>query len=337
MKDWFKRHKILVGLLALILLLDLAGLAFVWGKLNLLQYDENDRHDGKDSQHGGVITRVDVPEGEETEDHWNEGDVVNILLVGTDERTEKFSLNARSDSMIILSLNKTAKTIKLVSLQRGMGVPVLEGIYEGQYDWLTHMFRYGGADLLMRTIRECFNVDVSRYVRVNLNTMEQAIDVLGGVDIELTAPEAQYFSDCAAGAWGTFHEGMTHLDGFMGLNYARLREIDDDWHRVQRQRNVIVQCFNKVRGSNLLELNSMVDRLLPLIKTNLSKGEIASLMMMAPGFLSAQVDQMTIPVEGSFTSMEGMEGRTLYDVDFETNSRILRDFLYGAGGEEPVE
>ena len=153
--------------------------------------------------------------------------------------------------------------------------------------------------------------------------------MLGGVDLELTAEEAQYFSDCAAGAWGSFHEGMTHLDGFMGLNYARLREIDDDWHRVRRQRNVIIQCFNKVRQSSLLELNGMVDQLLPLIKTNLTKGEIASLMMIAPGFLSASVDQMTIPVAGTFTSMEGMEGRTLYDVDFETNRQILYEFLYG--------
>ena len=333
MKEWLKRHRVLAGLLLLILLLDLGGLAFVWGKLNLLQYDENDRHDGKDAQNGGIITRVDLPE-EESEESWGQEDVVNILLVGTDERVADFSVNARSDSMIILSLNKEAKTIKLVSLQRGMGVPVLEGIYEGQYDWLTQIFRYGGADLLLRTIQECFNVDVDRYVRVNLNTMEQAINVLGGVDIELTAPEAEYFNNCGGGALGHFDVGMNHLDGAMGLNYARLREIDDDWHRVQRQRNVIIQCFNKVRGSNLLELNSMVDQILPLIKTNLSKTEIASLLMMAPGFLSASVDQMTIPVAGSFTSMEGMEGRTLYDVDFETNNAILYDFLYGKT-EEP--
>ena len=131
MKDWLQRHKILAVLLLLILLLDLGGLAFVWGKLNLLQYDPNDRHDGADGHPGGVITKVDIPERAD-EDNWGQEDVVNILLVGTDERVEEFSVNARSDSMILLSLNKEAKTIKLVSLQRGIGVPVLEGIYEGE-------------------------------------------------------------------------------------------------------------------------------------------------------------------------------------------------------------
>ena len=336
MKEWLKRHRLLAGLLLLILLLDLGGLAFVWGKLNLLQYDENDRHDGTDAQNGGIITKVDLPE-QESEENWGQEDVVNILLVGTDERVEDFSVNARSDSMIILSLNKKAKTIKLVSLQRGMGVQILDGIYAGEYDWLTHVFRYGGAELLMQTIQECLNVDVSRYVRVNLNTMEQGINVLGGVDIELTAPEAKYFTGDPMPGKRVYHAGLTHLNGREALGYARLREIDDDWHRVQRQRNVIVQCFNKLKGSNLLELNSIVDQVLPLIKTNLSKTEIASLLMMAPGFLSASVDQMTIPKAGTFTSMEGMEGRILYDVDFETNSAILYDFLYGKTGGETGE
>lgn len=329
MKNWMKRHKILVGLLALILFVNLAGLAFVWGKLNLLQYDEGNRHDGTDAQQGGVITKVDMPE--KPKEEWGKGDVVNILLIGTDERSDRFNVNARSDSMMVLSLNKKAKTIKLVSLQRGIGVPILEGIYEGEHDWLTHVFRYGGADLLMRTIRECFNLDVSRYVRVNLHTMEQALDVLGGVDVELTAEEADFFNLCntAQKDWKQMQSGINHLDGRLGLTYARLRAIDDDWHRVQRQRNVLTQCFNKAKTSSLSELNSMVDQILPLVMTNLSKTEIASLMLMAPGFLSADIDQMTIPVKDSYTSMEGMEGRILYDIDFEKNNSILHEFLYG--------
>lgn len=61
-----------------------------------------------------------------------------------------------------------------------MGVPILEGKYKGQYDWLTHTFRYGGADLMMREVRECFKVDVERYIRVNFTTFKKGIDSVGG-------------------------------------------------------------------------------------------------------------------------------------------------------------
>lgn len=103
-------------------------------------------------------------------------------------------------------------------------------------DWLTHTFRYGGANLTMQTIRETFCVDVNRYVRVNFNTFEQIIDTIGGVDLTLSAEEAnalQYSTSTSLKA------GVNHLYGSDALLYCRLRAIDSDWVRVQRQRNTI--------------------------------------------------------------------------------------------------
>lgn len=117
---------------------------------------------------------------------------LNILLIGTDEHTENFSENARGDSCMIMSIGKKDGSSKLASLERGMGVPILEGKYKGQYDWLTHTFRYGGADLMMREVRECFKVDIERYIRVNFATFKKGIDSVGGIDITLTAAEAAY-------------------------------------------------------------------------------------------------------------------------------------------------
>ncbi len=307
MKKWSKKRKVLVGVLVALLLVILLAVAFIWGKLNKLQYD---------SHTAGTSQQTEEQASEKNKD------VINILLVGTDERSEEFSENARSDSMILASLNKKTKTIHLVSLERGMGVPVLEGPYAGEYDWLTHIFRYGGADLLMRTVRECFKVDVDRYVRVNFAAVTRAVDVLGGIDMELSAAEAEYMGH-------GMQPGMNHLDGKLALSYSRMRAPDSDWHRVERQRKVIVACFDKVRDSNLLELNNLADELLPLVRTNLTKGEITNLMLTAPRFLSADVEQMTIPVKDSFGSMEGMGGRILFDVDFDTNNAILHEFLYG--------
>ena len=133
--------------------------------------------------------------------------MLNILLISTDERTEavndydaythldeldgttattEFSDDARADSLILVSLNIAEDTIKLVSIERGTGVPILLDGYEGQYDWITHTFRYGGAKLTMDTVEECFNVVVDHYVRINFNSFVQIVDAVGGVDITLT-------------------------------------------------------------------------------------------------------------------------------------------------------
>lgn len=348
-----KRYRLLFGIFIFLLLFLIFSAAFLWDKLNLLQYDraeekpisvsdslEKPEDEPEDEAEDEVLTEKNVEglivlEGEPVLPDWEiirDKDVINILLIGTDERSKEFSVNARSDSMMLASVNRKTDRIKLVSLERGMGVPVLSGEYEGQYDWLTHIFRYGGADLLLETIRTCFKVDVQYYVRVNFNTLAQIIDCVGGIDIELTQAEVNYLHD--NGQVGIFQDvvvGTNHLDGEKALAYSRIRKIDSDWKRVERQRNVIQQVVYQAKGLNLLQLNAFADEVLPLIRTNLTKGEIASLLFMAPNFVGTTLEQMTIPVQGSYGSMKGMGGRHLYAVDFEENARILYDFLYEEG------
>lgn len=261
----------------------------------------------------------------------------NVLLIGTDERVKEFSDNARGDSCILLSIDKKTMCVHLISFERGMGVPILDGQYEGQWDWLTHTFRYGGADLMMREIEECFKVDVDHYIRVNFNTFEQLVNAVGGVDIDLTELEAQGLNGQVrtnARTHTEVHAGVNHLDGYDALQYSRLRYIDSDWQRVQRQRNVIQEVIAQTKNLGLLELNNLLDTILPLVQTNLTEGDITSLALsLAPKLSQVTVEQMTIPVEGTYGSMAGMGGRTLYAVDFETNAGILQDALYGETAE----
>lgn len=224
-------------------------------------------------------------------------DVTNILLIGTDERSEQFSNNARGDTCILLSLNKKEGTVKLVSFERGMGVPILDGQYEGQYDWLTHTFRYGGADLMMREIQECFKVEVNRYVRVNLSTFIDGIDAIGGIDIELTQAEADYINH-PQGTYAEFHiaemkikdevqqvkAGMNHLNGATAMLYARCRYIDSDWGRVKRQQKVIQAAVNQVKNLSISEMNNMLNVILPLVQTNLKESEISGCFYLLPNF-----------------------------------------------------
>lgn len=334
-------------MIALILIIIFSGVFYVQSKLNLIQRDTasgastdiNSIEEITDENDDDILTEDDmqgleqiesapsIPADEVRED----SDVINVLLLGTDERSDGFSDNARSDSMILASLNKKNKTIKLVSLERGMGVPVLEGSYEGQYDWLTHIFRYGGANLVLKTVEECFKIDVDHYVRVNFNTFIQGIDAIGGVDINLTQEEVDYMNSNRR-VWNgeamVVTVGTNHVDGVTALAYARIRKIDSDWRRVERQRKVIFSAINEVKKSNLIELNNLSDQVLPLVKTNMTNSEILELILLAPGFMDASFEQMTIPAEGTYGGMVGMGGRSLYAVDFEANTEILHKFLY---------
>lgn len=345
--DKKKRHValyVIVGILLLAVVTVGVGYGYYHSKIALIQYD-----DGKPKETGSISDEeaaeddLDMQEAakdlEETEAVLSEKDVAedegvfNVLLIGTDERVKEFSDNARGDSCILFSIDKKTMCIHLISFERGMGVPILDGQYEGQWDWLTHTFRYGGADLMMREIEECFKVDVDHYVRVNFNTFEQLVNAVGGVDIELTELEAKGLNGQVrtnARAHTEVHAGENHLDGYDALQYSRLRYIDSDWQRVQRQRNVIREVISQTKDLGLLELNELLNTVLPLLQTNLTEGDITSLALsLAPKLSQVTVEQMTIPAKGTYGSMTGIGGRTLFAVDFDKNADILQDALYG--------
>lgn len=364
MKRFIKNHKILSFILLVVLVTILSVALFIYAKLSKISYHdgtieeeiaienveiiEDEEVQSSDQaeeviEHSEMISADELAQLDEMEVILSydvtvvDEDVFNILLLGTDERTAEFSANARADSIMLLSLDKKDNTMKLVSLQRGMGVPVLEGQYKDQYDWITHIFRYGGADLMLKTVREMFNVDVEYYVRVNFNTFTQLIDSVGGVDIELTELEAQGLNGevkTNARAKHMMYAGMNHLDGYDALQYSRLRYTDSDWQRVQRQRNVIHEVMVKAKNMGILELNNSLDTVLPLIQTNLGKTDLLGLVSYFPAVLGGEFEQMTIPASGTYGSMKGMGNRTLYAVDFKTNSKILSEFLYGREEDE---
>lgn len=344
------------------------AVAFLWAKLDLIQFDNEVDYNVYATEPSEVASDVivdteetqEVQQTEETEaeetidlsglemvetapvipdsEIFDDSNVLNILVIGTDERTKNFSASARSDCMILVSIDRERNTVKLVSLERGIAAPVLEGTYAGQYDWLTHIFRYGGAELLRKTVEHCFKVNVDHYVRFNFTAVESVIDAIGGVDIELTAREAlglngQINSNAITRQWVV--EGVNHLDGYDTLQYARQRFIDSDWKRVERQRKVILAVVEALKDTNLLELNELANTVLPMVQTNLTKLEIAELVLYAPNFLKSEFDQMTIPKQGTYGGMGCMQGRGGFAVDYEINNDLLRRFLYeGATSEE---
>lgn len=348
MKNQKSNKKRKIGWIILVCVVAVLAVIFtgVWNfyqsKLNLLQYDDGDREidteielplddmeipdlgDAPDNNQ----QNSDLPTGEVVTDK----DVINILLLGTDERSKQFSDNARADAIMILSLNKQTHAIKLVSIERGIGVPV-----PGRNDdWITHTFRYGGAALTMQTVRDCFKVDVDRYIRVNFHAFEEGVDAIGGIDINITQEEANYMNQPGADSrYGDDIQivtaGVNRVNGATALNYARVRKIDSDWKRIERQRNVVQAALNQVAHADVFTLNELADTILPMIQTNLTKNEITELLLEVPAFLSAgaQMEQMTIPTKNTCWNSVGVDGRKMIAVDFSANAKILNDFFYG--------
>ncbi len=330
------RIAVTVVCILLVLALVLAGLA--WYYLNS-KLDKVSRGDGIDytqpiedtsilgddleidekyldvTRNGGDI---EPPEGDVNEHK----DIDNILLIGTDERDEEFT-RSRADSMMILSINHRENTLRLVSLERAIGV----SIPDVGDDWLTHVFAYGGPELLLQTVRSYFKVDVSRYVRVNFYVFETAITDIGGVLIDLSEDEADWLNGIAQE--DKFSEGLNRFDGPTALQYARIRKLDSDWYRIERQRKVIQAAIDQAMTLSLDKIDLLADKLLPMIDTNLTNGEITSLLMEVPSLAGVQAKQMTLPAEDTYWSQTLDNGRIIVACDFEQNAEILDKFLTG--------
>ncbi|MBQ2693864.1 MAG: LCP family protein [Clostridia bacterium] len=329
---------------------------FLFDKLDLVQFDDGVKTEVQPTDtslldEAAAITEEELKGLEFTNDYpmlpkgevFRDPDVVNILLLGTDERTTRFNTNARSDSMILLSIHTRNHTVKLVSFERGTGVPILEGEYKGQYDWLTHCFRYGGANLVMEEIQACYLLDCGHYVRTNIQAFMKLIDVVGGVDIYLSDREADYINHWYNYRYATNHVkemsirdelhavgvGKNHLNGATAMLYARCRALDNDFGRMKRQRIVMQAIFNQIKDLSIPELNNLLNTMLPLIQTNFSRGELATLVLEVPEIISSDFETMQLPESGTFGKMSGMEGRSLFAPDFERNAADLKAFLYG--------
>ena len=315
---------ILLGLLLLALVVGGTAFFYVNSKLNKLSYTpageatppvftEEERVILEDESKNTETERIEssgkAPEG----DVFQDKDVINILLLGTDMRIPNTNDPGRADAIQIISLNRSTGAIKLISFERGIMVPVPGHDME----LLTHSYRWAGPDYMLSLFRDYFLLDMAGYAQVDFESFTQIIDAIGGIDVELTETEA----------WRLRNEvnphlaaGMTHMDGYLALKYCRLRSIDSNWVRIERQRNAIQAALYKVKGLSLTELDELANVVLPLINTNLSKGQIASLMVSAPKFLGVKADQMTVPLR--------TPGRGSY-CDFQAEAVRLKEFIYG--------
>ncbi len=257
-------------------------------------------------------------------------DVFNLLLIGTDGYSSQ--INGRSDSMMLVRLNRKDGTIKIASFMRDLFVKIPG---KGKTR-LNAAFVYGGADLLKETLYNNFGVTADAYVAVNFAIMKELVDEIGGVDLTITKSEMNqinkwmqdYYKNSRKKATYTkiTEYGQVHLDGDQALAFSRIRAIDSDYERTRRQRDVIQAAFTKVMGMDKMRIAALVMGNLGKVKTDL---DLEDAMKLAPLVLSVdnwEMSTLRIPADNCFTS-ETISGMAVLVPNLEKNKVKLEAFF----------
>ena len=257
---------------------------------------------------------------------YHDDQVMNVLLMGVDDYQENDK--GRSDSMLMVSLDKRHQKLKMTSFMRDMYVRI-PGYHSNK---LTTAYNLGGPSLTVQTIENSFGVDIDRYVLISNDSFNKIIDRLGGVTVEISSGEAKLINaHSGEKSSKRLSAGMAHMTGRQAHYYARIRDIGDDYERTARQRKVLESIINEFKTSDLMTINGILYDVLPLVTTNMTKNEILSLAANSLTFLNYPTSQNRIPVDGTFDSqlIDGV-GDSLVP-DLQANYKLLVDFIYENG------
>ena len=253
-------------------------------------------------------------------------DQINVLLIGVDARENDEA--SRSDTMMLVTLDKKNKEIKLTSFLRDSYVEIA-----GTNSWnkLNSAYFRGGIQTLSDTLEMNFKVDIQYYAIVDFEIFQTIVDEIGGIRVDVTEKESYY----------TYHSGFVKvpvrieagedvlLNGEQALWYSRIRYLDSDFKRTERQRKVIEAIVEKASTMSLPKLYALAESIVPLVKTNMSTNQILSLGIMA--FKNKMYDypivQHSIPATGTWydKNVPGV-GASLV-MDMEENRELLHNFL----------
>ena len=260
-------------------------------------------------------------------------DVFNVLLIGSD--TRKSGGRGRSDAMILISINKKTKTITATSILRDIYLQ----IPGKKNNRINAAHALGGPDLLMDTIEQNFKLTVDNYASIDFYAFIDIVDGIGGITLDVSEKEIPVINNYVAEINRLNGEdesldkltepGTLLLNGKQALGYARNRYVgNNDFERTARQRRVLEQVFLKTKDLGLLEISSLMNKFLPQVTTNLTQGEIFSMILSLPSYAKYDLQQWSIPVSGSYSNLR-IGGMAVLGIDFEENIRELQRRVYG--------
>ncbi len=301
-----KKKIITLSVLGIITVLFVALIGYGISAINGLNYDES------------IVPNAYVDESTLA----SSDDVVNILFLGSDARSEVEG--QRSDTMMLFSIDKQNKKLKLTSFLRDSYVYIPSKKYNTK---LNAAFSYGGTQLVMDTLEYNFGVKIDNYIMVDFKVFRQLVDLLGGITVDgVTAAEAKYMREEVK--LKKVKKGTNHMNGKTALWYCRIRYVDNDFRRTERQRKVIGAIVNKALKTNPFKLMSIVKQVLPNISTDINSSELMGLAAGAAlRYIHYDIQQQQIPAEDTWTDAR-ISGQLVLKMDMEKNKEILKSFLY---------
>ncbi len=264
----------------------------------------------------------------------------NILLLGTDSRD--MTKIGRSDTIIITSVNVGTGEIKFTSVMRDAVVELprhgAQKINSATY--------FGGVELMMKTLNENLGMNITEFAVVNFEGLARMIDALGGIEADVTQAEMdvinrhigeiaqftmdqQAYLDNKAKLQLQSFGKSTLLTGIQAVTYARIRELDNDYARTDRQKAVLSGMFARVKRASLSQLMQMAASCWGQIATNVSMPDAVNLAQSALKG-DGQIGSTKLPAKGTYTLEDRAGGSALWDVDYPENTQLLHAFIYGS-------
>lgn len=259
--------------------------------------------------------------------------VINVLLVG-EEAIKDGNSRGRTDSIMIATMNVKQKAVKLTSVMRDIYVQI-PGYSDNKLNAAYHI---GGIPLLKETIQLNFDIELDGAVLVDFDGFEKIIDELGGVEITLTDSEARYLNTTnyiSNPANRNVKVGTQILNGNQALGYSRVRYRKatngeaDDFGRTSRQRTVLDAIFQKYKSKNAAELLIVLNEILPMLTTDISKTDIVSYMGTFVSLGTTELETLRLPLDNEYSNATIRKMDVLLP-NMPNNIEALHTFIYGS-------
>ncbi len=329
-----RRRRILFGIEIFILLILIGGV-FIYAKLGKMNFTDLD------------FSKIGVNTG--VSDNNVMKGYTTIGLIGLDGRDGELKSGARSDTMIIASINNDTKKVKLVSVYRDTYLRIGEDSEgNGQYDKANAAYAKGGPEQFLSMLNTNLDLNVTDFVSVDFQAVAEAVELLGGIDVELKEEEVVHLNNyCVETSKVTGMDyrpleekaGVHHLNGVQTVSYARIRYTSgNDFRRAARQREVIYKIVEKAKNSDIATLSKILDKVFPKVYTSFTKAEI---LQMGMSMMSYDIeDQTGFPFDHLYggrvkDAMGGLD--VVLPVTLESNVIKLHEFLYPEDSYTPSD
>lgn len=265
----------------------------------------------------------------------------NVALFGVDARDGELGRGTRSDTIMIASINQDTQEIKLISVFRDTYL----NLSNDTYNKCNSAYAQGGPEQAINMLNMNLDLDITDYVTIGFSGLMDAVDALGGIEMEVTDAEILHLNNyqlCMAEELGVDYtpvekSGRQILNGMQATAYCRIRYTrGDDFRRAQRQREVLAAMMEKAHGVSIGTLTDMVNSVLPQVETSLDVNDILSVLGSASGYHVTESDGF--PFEGGRAGANvGSKGSCVIPVDLEENVRQLHQVLYPEERYTPSE